>query len=125
MAKVLIVDDSVSMRKLLTATLEEAGHEIVEAEDGVIALDVAATLGNQKPGISLVITDVNMPNMDGLTLVEELRKLASFKFTPILVLTTETGEDKKMLAKKRGATGWLVKPFNPDQLLSTINKVLS
>ena len=124
MAKVLIVDDSVSMRKLLTATLEEAGHEIVEAEDGVIALDVAATLGNQKPGISLVITDVNMPNMDGLTLVEELRKLASFKFTPILVLTTETGEDKKMLAKKRGATGWLVKPFNPDQLLSTINKVL-
>jgi len=125
MAKVLIVDDSVSMRKLLTATLEEAGHEIVEAEDGVIALDVAATLGNQKPGISLVITDVNMPNMDGLTLVAELRKLASFKFTPILVLTTETGEDKKMLAKKRGATGWLVKPFNPDQLLSTINKVLS
>ena len=124
MAKVLIVDDSVSMRRLLSATLEEAGHEVVEAEDGVVALDVASSLGSQKPGVGLVITDVNMPNMDGLSLVEELRKLAAFKFTPILVLTTETGDDKKMLAKKRGATGWLVKPFNPDQLLSTISKVL-
>lgn len=119
MASVLIVDDSVSMRKLVAATLEAAGHSVVAAEDGVEALEVA-----KKASSDVVVTDVNMPNMDGITLVGELRKLDSFKFTPILVLTTEMDPAKKAQAKQNGATGWLVKPFNPDQLLSTIKKVL-
>ena len=120
MASVLIVDDSVSMRKLVTSTLEDAGHQVVEAEDGVVALGIART-----KSVDIVITDVNMPNMDGLTLVAELRKLSSFKFTPILVLTTETDPERKRIAKSHGATGWLVKPFDPDMLLATMKKVLS
>lgn len=119
MANVLIVDDSVSMRKLVQGTLEEAGHRVVAAEDGTVALGIA-----QKDCFDLVVTDVNMPNMDGLTLLGELRKLVNFKFTPILVLTTEMDPEKKADAKSKGATGWLVKPFNPDQLISTIKKVL-
>ncbi|MCH7868831.1 MAG: response regulator [Myxococcales bacterium] len=119
MANVLIVDDSISMRKLVQGTLVEAGHCVVEAEDGVDGLAKA----KQSP-IDLVITDINMPNMDGLELLGELRKLSDFKFTPILVLTTEMDPEKKKIAKERGATGWLVKPFNPDQLISTIKKVL-
>ena len=119
MANVLIVDDSVSMRKLVQGTLIEAGHKVTEAEDGVVGLEKA-----KQADVDLVITDINMPNMDGLTLLGELRKLSNFKFTPILVLTTEMDPDKKKIAKERGATGWLVKPFNPDQLLSTIQKVL-
>ncbi|MCP4004680.1 MAG: response regulator [bacterium] len=120
MANVLIVDDSVSMRKLVGGTLEDAGHQVVEAEDGVVALGVA-----KQKSVDLVITDVNMPNMDGLTLVEELRKLGTYKFTPILVLTTETDPERKSLAKSRGATGWLVKPFDPALLLATMKKVLN
>ncbi len=119
MANVLIVDDSISMRKLVQATLIEAGHRVVEAEDGVVALARVT----ESP-VDLVITDINMPNMDGLTLLGELRKLPDLKFTPILVLTTEMDPEKKKTAKQRGATGWLVKPFNPDQLISTIKKVL-
>lgn len=119
MANVLIVDDSVSMRKLVQGTLVEAGHCVVEAEDGVDGLAKA-----KQSTIDLVITDINMPNMDGLELLAELRQLSDYKFTPILVLTTEMDPEKKKLAKERGATGWLVKPFNPDQLISTIKKVL-
>ena len=119
MAKILAVDDSASMRQMVSFTLKSAGHEVVEAVDGKNALDIAS-----KQSFNLVITDVNMPNMDGLTLTKELRGLPNFKFTPILVLTTEAGGDKKMQGKAAGATGWLVKPFNPDQLLSTIKRVL-
>jgi len=119
MAKILFVDDMASMRKMVAFTLQSVGHEAVEACDGVEALAIAA----DKP-FDLVITDVNMPNMDGITLVGQLRKLAAFKFTPILLLTTEGGKDKKMQGKAAGATGWLVKPFDPDKLLMTINKVL-
>ena len=119
MAKILAVDDSASMRQMVSFTLKSAGHEVVEAVDGKNALDIA-----KKQSFNLVITDVNMPNMDGLTLTKELRGLPSFKFTPILILTTEAGGDKKMQGKAAGATGWLVKPFNPDQLLSTIKRVL-
>lgn len=120
MAKILIVDDMASMRKMVAFTLESAGHEVIQAEDG----DVALEIGKTQDGFALVITDVNMPNMDGITLTGELRKLPAFKFTPILLLTTEAGKDKKMQGKAAGATGWLVKPFDPDKLLMTIKKVL-
>ncbi len=119
MAKILAVDDSASMRQMVAFTLKGAGFDVVEASDGVEALDKAQ--GNK---FDLVISDVNMPNMDGLTLVGELRKLADFKFIPILLLTTESSMEKKKEGKAAGATGWIVKPFNPDQLLKTVNKVL-
>ncbi len=119
MAKILAVDDSASMRQMVAFTLKGAGHDVVEAVDGVDAL--AKAKGNK---FDLVISDVNMPNMDGITLIAELRALPDFKFTPMLMLTTESAGDKKQQGKAAGATGWIVKPFNPDQLLATIGKVL-
>ena len=119
MAKILAVDDSASMRQMVAFTLKGAGHDVVEAVDGVDALAKA-----QGQKFELVISDVNMPNMDGITLISELRKMADFKFTPMLMLTTESTSDKKQQGKAAGATGWIVKPFNPDQLLATIGKVL-
>lgn len=117
--KILAVDDSASMRQMVTFTLKGAGYDVVEAEDGQKALNIAK--GDK---FGLVISDVNMPVMDGLQLIAELRKLADYKFTPILMLTTESTAEKKTAGKAAGATGWIVKPFNPDQLLSTIKKVL-
>ena len=119
MASILAVDDSASMRQMVSFTLKSAGHNVTEAEDGLVALNKA-----KSASFDLVITDVNMPNMDGITLIAELRKLPSFKFTPLLMLTTESSTDKKMAGKNAGATGWIVKPFNPDQLLAVINKAL-
>ena len=119
MTKILAVDDSASMRQMVSFTLKGAGYEVVEASDGQQALDLA-----KKQQVDLVLSDVNMPVMDGIALVKELRGLPSYKFTPILRLTTESAGDKKMEGKQAGATGWLVKPFNPDQLLATIKKVL-
>jgi two-component system chemotaxis response regulator CheY len=119
MATILAVDDSASMRQMVTFTLKGAGHTVLEAEDGQAALDA---LKGKK--VDAVVTDVNMPRMDGITLVKNLRALPDFKFTPILLLTTESGDNKKAEGKAAGATGWLVKPFNPDQLLATIKKVL-
>ena len=119
MASILAVDDSASMRQMVTFALKSAGHEVVEACDGVDALKVAKT-----NTVNLVITDVNMPNMDGISLIKELRGLPAYKFIPILMLTTESCADKKAEGKAAGATGWMVKPFNPEQLLMTVNKVL-
>lgn len=119
MASILTVDDSASMRQMVTYTLKSAGHEVTEAKDGVDALE-KAKVGE----FNLVITDVNMPNMDGITLTKELRALNEYRYTPILTLTTESGKNKKQEGKNAGATGWIIKPFNPDQLLSTIKKVL-
>jgi two-component system chemotaxis response regulator CheY len=119
MATILAVDDSASMRQMVSFTLKSAGYQVTEASDGQDALN-KAKIGQ----FDLVLTDVNMPVMDGIQLVQELRALANYKFTPILMLTTESAVDKKMEGKKAGATGWLVKPFNPEQLLSTIKKVL-
>lgn len=119
MATILAVDDSASMRQMVSFTLKGAGHQVIEACDGVEALGIA-----KGKSVDLVISDVNMPKMDGIALITELRKLASYKFTPILMLTTESSMDKKMQGKSAGATGWIVKPFNPDQLLATIKKVL-
>ena len=119
MASILLVDDSASMREMVSFTLKGVGHEVSEAEDGVEALDFA-----KKISVDLVVTDVNMPNMDGITLTAELRKLDSYKFIPILILTTETGSVRKEQGKVAGATGWIEKPFDPDNLLGTINRVL-
>lgn len=119
MAIILAVDDSASMRQMVGFTLKAAGHEVVEAPDGLVALGLA-----KNKQVDLVLTDVNMPNMDGISLIRELRKLPSYRFTPILTLTTESGAEKKTEGKTAGATGWIVKPFSPDQLLATIKKVL-
>ena len=118
-ATILTVDDSASMRQMVSFTLKRAGYTVVEAADGVEALNYART-----SAVDLVLTDVNMPNMDGISLVRELRQLQAYKFVPMLMLTTESGQDKKSLGKAAGATGWLVKPFNPEKLLATIEKVL-
>ena len=120
MAEILAVDDSPSMRALVETALRSAGHTVTPACDGVEALEIA-----QRQKVQLVLADVNMPNMDGITLVRKLRELPEYKFVPILMLTTEISPDKKKEAKTAGATGWLVKPFDPGQLLNTITKVIS
>ncbi len=119
MASILTVDDSSSMRQMVSFTLKSDGHEVTDAEDGVVALNIAKTRG-----FDLVLTDVNMPNMDGITLIRELRQLPNYKGTPLLMLTTESASDKKQAGKEAGATGWIVKPFNPDQLLAVIKRAL-
>jgi len=119
MASILAVDDSTSMRQMVTFTLKGAGYDVVEAVDGVDALNKA-----KSQNFNLVLADVNMPNMDGIELIKHLRALDSYKYIPMLMLTTETGADKKGQGKAAGATGWLVKPFDPTQLLATIKKVL-
>jgi len=119
MATILAVDDSNSMRQMVSYTLKQAGHDVTEAADGVEALELA-----KKSNFSLVISDVNMPKMDGISLIKQLRTLPNYKFTPLLMLTTEAGADKKQEGKAAGATGWVVKPFNPDQLLATVKRVL-
>jgi two-component system chemotaxis response regulator CheY len=119
MAHVLTVDDSISLRKLVVSTLTSAGHSVVEASNGAEALAELA-----KRGFNLVISDINMPVMDGLTFVKRVREGDVHKHIPILLLTTEMDPSKKKQAKESGATGWLVKPFEPEQLLATIRKVL-
>ena len=115
MAKILAVDDSPSIRRLVSMTLQQAGHDVESAEDGAEALNKAKA-GNY----DVVITDVHMPVMDGITFTRELRKLNHCRFIPVLVLTTESASEMKMQGKNAGATGWIVKPFNPDSL----NRVL-
>ncbi len=117
--KILVVDDSVTMRQLVRMTLTQSGFRVVEAEDGAIGLHTASL-----SSFDLVLSDVNMPVMNGLDLVRNLRKLDQYRFTPILLLTTESLLTKKLEGKAAGATGWIVKPFNPDQLLATVAKVL-
>ncbi len=119
MASILAVDDSASMRKMVTFTLKGAGYEVEEAIDGVDALAKA-----QAKRFDCIVTDVNMPNKDGITLIRELRSLPDYKYIPMLMLTTESSAEKKQAGKAAGATGWIVKPFDPDQLLKTLNKVL-
>jgi two-component system chemotaxis response regulator CheY len=108
------------MRQMVAFTLTNAGFTVVEAEHGKDAVHKVS--GEVK--MDIVVTDLNMPEMDGITLIKELRKLAAFKFTPILMLTTESALEKKQEGKQAGATGWIVKPFNPEVLLKTIAKVL-
>lgn len=116
---ILTVDDSASMRQMVRYTLEGAGYTVVQAADGVEALELA-----KASTADLVLTDVNMPRMDGIALVRELRSLEAYRYTPVLVLTTESGQETKQRGREAGATGWIVKPFNPEQLLATIARVL-
>ncbi len=117
--KILIVDDSESIREVVGFTLENAGHEVYVAKDGVDALRL---LDGRE--INLIITDLHMPNMNGIELIKEVRKTDSYKRIPILFLTTESQVSKKMEAKEAGATGWIIKPFVPRKLLAALNKVL-
>ncbi len=119
MAKtVLAVDDSQTMRDMVSFTLRNAGFDVKLAVDGKNAIDV---LGG-KP-IDLIITDINMPNMNGIELIQEVRRLTAYKATPILILTTESDGTRKAEGKAAGATGWIVKPFDPDKLIQVVNKV--
>lgn len=117
--KILTVDDSASIRQMVTFTLKQAGYDVVEAADGVQGLSKAKL---ETP--NLIITDLNMPNMNGIEMIRNIRQEVSHKFTPILMLTTESDETKKVEGKQAGATGWIVKPFNPEQLIKVIEKVL-
>jgi two-component system chemotaxis response regulator CheY len=116
---ILSVDDSISIRQMVKFTLTKEGYEVIEAVDGVDAL---SKVSGKK--VDMVVTDLNMPNMDGITLIKELRKLPTCKFIPIIMLTTESQDTKKQEGKSAGATGWIIKPFNPEQLLGVVKKVL-
>jgi two-component system, chemotaxis family, chemotaxis protein CheY len=116
---IMTVDDSASIRQLVGFSLRDAGYEVLDAADG---RDALAKL-NGSP-IHLVITDLNMPNLDGIGLIKALRGLPKFKFVPIVMLTTESQVDKVMEGKAAGATGWIVKPFKPEQLLAVVKKVI-
>ena len=119
MASILAVDDSASMRQMVSFTLRSSGYDVIEAIDGQDALD---KIGDRH--VDLVLTDQNMPRMDGLTLIRELRCVDRFKRTPILMLTTESSDEMKQAGRAAGATGWMVKPFDPQRLLEIISKVL-
>jgi two-component system chemotaxis response regulator CheY len=120
MSKTIItVDDSATMRNMVSFTLKAAGHEVLQAADGAEALTLLKTRS-----VDLVISDINMPNMDGITLTRQLRGLPQFKSTPIILLTTESDPAKKADGRAAGATGWIVKPFQQAQLLAVVAKVL-
>jgi len=117
--KILIVDDSLTMRQLVKMTLTRSGYDVVEAEDGQKGLQKAS-----HEAFDLVLSDINMPIMTGLDMLRGLRKLAAYKFTPVVLITTESGLEKKQEGKAAGATGWIVKPFEQEQLLAVVTKVL-
>jgi two-component system chemotaxis response regulator CheY len=116
---ILTVDDATTMRKMVSFTLRGVGHEVLEAPDGAAALSLLRT----KP-VDLVITDINMPNLDGIELTRRMRALPSFQRTPVLLLTTESDPGKKAEGRAAGATGWIVKPFSQEQLLAIVAKLL-
>ena len=116
---VLVVDDSATIRQMVSFTLKQAGFAVLEAVDGQDALE---RLDGQR--VDLVITDLNMPRVDGITFIRNLRTRAAVKYTPVLMLTTESQESKRQEGRAAGATGWIVKPFHPEKLLQVIGKVL-
>jgi two-component system chemotaxis response regulator CheY len=119
MKRIMTIDDSPSLRQMVALTLESAGYEVVEASDGH---DAIAKLGGRE--FHLFLTDLNMPGMDGIELTRQLRTIAEYKFVPIVLLTTESQQEKKIQGKAAGATGWIVKPFKPEDLLATVKKVM-
>jgi len=120
MAKsILIVDDSASVRQVVGISLRQAGYEVIEGVDGKDAL---TKLTGQK--VHLIISDVNMPNMDGISMVKAVKEMPAYKFTPIVMLTTESQEEKKRQGQAAGAKAWVVKPFKPDQLLAVVQKLV-
>jgi two-component system chemotaxis response regulator CheY len=119
MAKsILAVDDSVTMRQTISTALAKEGYSVLVANDG---MDALGKLNGNK--FHVIITDINMPNMDGIRLIKEIRNLPEHKFTPIIVLTTESQPEKREEGKSAGATGWIIKPFKPDQLIAVVKKV--
>jgi two-component system, chemotaxis family, chemotaxis protein CheY len=120
MAKtILTVDDSPSMRQMIRLTLTDAGYQVVEAGDGAQGLAAA-----RQQAVDMILTDLNMPVMDGVSFIRELRQLGGYAGVPIIMLTTESDADRKSAAKAAGATGWITKPFQPEQLVSVTKKVL-
>lgn len=119
MKRIMTIDDSPSLRQMVALTLENAGYEVVEACDG---RDAVAKLGGRE--YHLFVTDLNMPGMDGIELTRKLRSMPEYRFVPIVLLTTESTQEKKMQGKAAGATGWIVKPFQPADLLATVKKVM-
>jgi two-component system, chemotaxis family, chemotaxis protein CheY len=117
--KILIIDDSAAIRQSISFILGQEGYETVEATDGLEALTMLGSI----EALDLIITDVNMPNLDGIGFIRKARELEKFKFTPILVLTTESQGSKMNEGKEAGATGWIVKPFNSEKLLGIVKKV--
>jgi len=116
---ILIVDDSASLRQVVNIALSKAGYSVVEAVDGQ---DACTKLDGRK--INLIISDVNMPNMDGIEFLKRVKAHGSYKFTPVIMLTTEGGESKKQQGQQAGARAWVVKPFQPDQLLGAVSKLV-
>ncbi|BEE18939.1 response regulator [Aeromonas enteropelogenes] len=116
---ILIVDDSATIRQVVGMTLKTAGYDVLEAQDGKDALN---KLDGKK--INLIISDVNMPNMDGISFVKEAKKLSSYKFTPVIMLTTESQDSKKQEGQAAGAKAWVVKPFQPEQMLAAVAKLI-
>jgi two-component system chemotaxis response regulator CheY len=116
---IMTVDDSASLRQMVSLVLRRAGYEVIEAVDG---LDALSKLEGQE--LHLLLADINMPNMDGFELTRRLRAMAQYRFVPIVLLTTESHPEKKQEGKAAGATAWIVKPFNPDQLLAVVKKVM-
>jgi two-component system, chemotaxis family, chemotaxis protein CheY len=116
---IMTVDDSASVRQMVSFTLKEAGYDVIEASDGIDALSKINV--NE---LNLVVTDLNMPNMDGIELIRNIRENGKHKFVPIIMLTTESQAEKKSAGKNAGATGWIVKPFKPEQLIAVIKKVI-
>jgi two-component system chemotaxis response regulator CheY len=116
---IMVVDDSETVRQVLQLTLTNAGFDVVEAEDGIDALKKLSTAK-----VDMLITDLNMPNMDGLELITKVREEGAHRFTPIVMLTTESSEEKKLAGREAGASGWIVKPFKPEQLLKVVKMVL-
>jgi two-component system, chemotaxis family, chemotaxis protein CheY len=120
MAKtILIVDDSDTLRQVVSQVLKGAGYDVIEGRDGK---DGLSKLTGQK--VHLIISDVNMPNMNGFEFVQEVKKMAAYKFTPVIMLTTEVSEQKKEAGKEAGAKAWMVKPFQPPQLLTAVSKLI-
>ncbi|MDH5228721.1 MAG: response regulator [Gammaproteobacteria bacterium] len=119
MIKVLSVDDSRVIRELVESVLKNAGYAVTSAEDGLAALELA-----RKEKFDLVLADINMPRMDGIGMVSRLRKIDGYEFIPMIMITTESGEDKKLKAKNLGATGWMTKPFTPERLLAAVKKLV-
>lgn len=117
--KLLVVDDSASMRQLVSFTIRDAGFDVLVAENGKDAL---GKLAGTK--VDMVITDLNMPEMDGVELIRKLRSMSDYKFAPIVMLTTESQETKKLEGRQAGASGWIVKPFSPEQLLDVVRKFM-
>lgn len=117
---ILVVDDSASVRQVVSIALKGAGYDVIQGSDGKDALK---QLDGRR--VHLIISDVNMPNMDGITFVTEAKKLAAYKFTPVIMLTTESQEEKKRQAQAAGAKAWVTKPFQPEQMLAAVSKLIA